>query len=113
MDIDKKIIQGLRKARLETTAVILLLPYLFNEDPGGLYISPLPTPLLHISGNPFYHESEITLAFDRENIHALEDVSMGLEALLGLYIFFSVTFPPNVRKTLMFLSYCVLGIREV
>ncbi|XP_070957364.1 uncharacterized protein [Oncorhynchus clarkii lewisi] len=68
--------------RLETTAAILLLPYLFNEDPSGLYvrdkISPLFTPLLHIGGNPFHHESEIPLAFDGENIHTLEDVPMGL-----------------------------------
>ncbi|KAK6318488.1 hypothetical protein J4Q44_G00117790 [Coregonus suidteri] len=36
---------------LETTAVILLLPYLFRDK-----ISPLPTPLQHIGGNPFPHE---------------------------------------------------------
>jgi hypothetical protein len=47
-------------------------------------ISPLFTPLLHIGGNLFHHESEIPLAFDGENIHALEDVSMGLGAPLGL-----------------------------
>lgn len=76
-------------------------------------ISPLFTPLLHIGGNPFHHESEIPLAFDGENIQALEDVPMGLGALLGLDFRFSVKFPKNVRKTLMFLSYCVLGIREV
>ncbi|KAM9490913.1 uncharacterized protein ACWYII_003342 isoform 1-T1 [Salvelinus alpinus] len=67
MDIDKKIIQALseveRRGRgLETTAVILLLPNLFNENLSGLYvrdkISPLFTPLLHIGGNPFHHESE-------------------------------------------------------
>jgi hypothetical protein len=50
-------------------------------------ISPLFIPLLHIGGNPFHHESEIPLAFDGENIHALEDVSMGRGALLGLYVF--------------------------
>jgi hypothetical protein len=73
-------------------------------------ISPLFTPLLHIGGNPFHYESEIPLTFDGENIHALEDVLMGLGDLLGLYYLF----PQNVRKTLMlFLSYCVLGIREV
>ncbi|XP_071217022.1 sterile alpha motif domain-containing protein 3-like [Salvelinus alpinus] len=122
MDIDKKIIQGLaeveRRGRgLETTAAILLLPNLFNEDPSGLYvrdkISPLFTPLLHIGGNPFHHESEIPLAFDGENIHALEDVPMGLGALLGLHFLFSLNFPKNVRKTFLFLSYCVLGRREV
>jgi hypothetical protein len=76
-------------------------------------ISPLFTPLLHIGGNPFHHESEIPLAFDGENIHALEDVSMGLGAPLGLYFLFSLKFPKNVTKTVMLLSYCVLGIREV
>ena len=76
-------------------------------------ISPLFTPLLHIGGNPFHHESEIPLAFEGENIHALEVVPMGLGALLGLDFSFSLKFPKNVRKTLMLLSYCVLGKIEV
>jgi hypothetical protein len=56
-------------------------------------ISPLFTPLLHISGNPFHHESENPLAFDGENIHTLEDVPMGLGALLGLDFLLSLKFP--------------------
>ncbi|KAJ7997328.1 hypothetical protein DPEC_G00227830 [Dallia pectoralis] len=91
-------------------AAILLLPYLFHENPDRLYVidkvANAPTPVLLISGNPFSAGCEMSLRIDGMDIVKPEDISMGVGALLGIYFIFGVKYAENVKKTLNFCSAC-------
>ncbi|KAJ7991709.1 hypothetical protein DPEC_G00286690 [Dallia pectoralis] len=96
-------------------AAILLLPYLFHENPDRLYVidkvANAPTPVLLISGNPFSAGCEMSLRIDGMDIVKPEDISMGVGALLGIYFIFGVKYAENVKKTLNFLQ-CMVGINS-
>ncbi|CAB1321676.1 unnamed protein product [Coregonus sp. 'balchen'] len=66
---------------LKFTAAILLLHYLFKEDPSGLYVTDM--------GNPFADESDIQLFLDGEKLltEEPEDISMGLGVAMGVTSF--------------------------
>ena len=71
-----------------------------------------PTPVLTMSGNPFSDECEIMLQLDGADILRPEDISQGVGALLGIYFIFGVQYPAHLKKTLMFMQKCMVGIQS-
>ena len=64
-----------------------------------------PTPVLSVSGNPFSAECDICLHMDGKDMAKVEDISMGVGALLGIYFIFGVKYAGNVKKTHLYAVY--------
>ena len=49
---------------------------------------------------------------DGKDIAKVEDFSVGVGALLGIYFIFGVKYAENVKKTQMYMQ-CVVGIKSI